>query len=63
MQRTLRDYSHCNMSGAGFSTATDEQLREYVNPGETLSHKSSVGLLFDEMHIRRDWFLTKTQEI
>ena len=50
-QRTLRDYSHCNMSGAGFSTASDEQLREYVNPGETLSCKSLVEILFDEMHI------------
>ena len=40
------------MSGAGFSTATDEQLREYVNPGETLSRKSLVGLLFGEMHVK-----------
>ena len=58
-QRTLRDYSHCNMSGAGFSTATDEQLREYVNPGETLSHKSLVGLLFDEMHIKEGLVFNK----
>ena len=58
-QRTLRDYSHCNMSGAGFSTATDEQLREYVNPGETLSHKSLVGLLFDEMHIKEGLIFNK----
>ena len=58
-QRTLRDYSHCNMSDAGFSTATDEQLREYVNPGETLSHKSLVGLLFDEMHIKEGLVFNK----
>ena len=58
-QRTLWDYSHCNMSGAGFSTATDEQLREYVNPGETLSHKSLVGLLFDEMHIKEGLVFNK----
>ena len=58
-QRTLRDYSHCNMSGAGFSTATDEQMREYVNPGETLSHKSLVGLLFNEMHIKEGLVFNK----
>lgn len=51
-ERTLRDYSHFNETDAGFSVATDDQLRECVKLSETPNRKSLVGLLFDEMHIK-----------
>ena len=43
-------------SGAGFSAATDNQLRQYARLSATPDHKNIVGLLFDEVHIK---FLTK----
>ena len=51
-ERTLRDYTHFNSTGAGFSDATDSQLKEYAKLDESPNHKNLVGLLFDEIHIK-----------
>ena len=51
-ERTLRDYTHFNSTGAGFSDATDHQLKEHAKLDESPNHKNLVGLLFDEIHIK-----------
>jgi len=51
-ERTLRDYTHFNSTGAGFSDATDCQLKEHAKLDESPNHKNLVGLLFDEIHIK-----------
>lgn len=58
-QRTLRDYTHFNTTGAGFSAATDDQLKQYAKLGETPNCRSLVGLLFDEMHIKEGLVFNK----
>jgi len=46
----LRDYTHFNSTGAGFSDATDCQ--EHAKLDESPNHNNLVGLLFDEIHIK-----------
>ncbi|XP_065883726.1 uncharacterized protein [Dysidea avara] len=58
-ERTLQDYTHFNTTGAGFSAATDNQLREYARLSATPNHKNNVGLLFDEMHIKEGLVFSK----
>ena len=51
-ERTLRDYTHFNSTETGFSDATDSQLKEHAKLAESPNHKTLVGLLFDEIHIK-----------
>ena len=51
-EHALCDYTHFNSTGAGFSDATDSQLKEHAKLGESPNHKNLVGLLFDEIHIK-----------
>ena len=59
-ERTLQDYTHFNSTKAGFSDATDDQLREYARLSDTPNHKNLVGLLFDEMHIKEGLVFNKS---
>ena len=52
-ERTLRDYTHFNSTGAGFSDATDHQLKEHAKLDKSPNHKNLVGLLCDEIHIKK----------
>jgi len=49
-------HTHFNTTGAGFSTAADNQLREYARLND---HKNIIGLLFDEMHIKEGLIFNK----
>ena len=53
-QRTLRDYSHCIKSNAGFSNETDVQLMSAPEVANAKEWQKIVILLLDEMHIRDD---------
>ena len=53
-QRTLRDYTHCVQSGAGFSAGVDRQLLQAANLSSCPEWHKLVVLLLDEMHIRED---------
>ena len=53
-QRTLRDYTHCVQSGAGFSAEVDRQLLQAANFRSCPEWHKLVVLLLDEMHIRED---------
>ena len=53
-QRTLRDYSHCVKSEAGFSTDVDLLLMQANNMPSCPEHQKLVILLLDEMYIRED---------
>jgi len=59
-ERTLRDYTHFNSTKAGFSDATDDQLREYARLNGTPNHKNLAGLLLDEMHIKEGLVFNKS---
>jgi len=39
-ERTLRDYTHFNSTGAGFSAATDDQWKRYAKLNDTLNHNN-----------------------
>ena len=53
-QRTLRDYTHCVKSGAGFSIEVDHQLLRAANMASCPDWHKLVVLLLDEMYIRED---------
>ena len=53
-QRTLRDYSHCVKSQAGFSAAVGKQLMEAANLSSCKPYERLVILSLDEMYIRED---------
>ena len=53
-QRTLRDYSQCVKSTAGFSTAVDQQLMAAANLTTCKPWEKLVILLLDEMYVRED---------
>ncbi len=53
-QRTLRDYSHCVKSGAGFSAAVDCQLMQAAGLASCEAWEKLVVLLLDEMYVRED---------
>ena len=53
-QRTLRDYSHCVKSEAGFSTAVDRLLMQANDMPSCPNWKKLVVILIDEMYIRED---------
>ena len=58
-QRTLRDYSHCVKSEAGFSTAVDLLLMQANSMSSCPEWKKLVVLLLDEMYIRDDLLYNK----
>ena len=52
-QRTLRDYSHCVKSGAGFTADVDDQLiRAAKLSSESPEWHKLVIILIDEMHVK-----------
>jgi len=59
-ERTLWDYTHLNSTKAGFSDATDDQLREYARLDNIPNHKNLVGLSLDEMHIKEGFVFNKS---
>ena len=61
-ERTLQYYTHFNTTGAGFSAATDNQLRQHARLSATPDYKNIVGLLFDEMHIKEGLFFNKNTD-
>ena len=50
-QRTLRDYTHCVQSGAGFSAEVDRQLLQAANFRSCPEWHKLVVLLLDDMHV------------
>ena len=58
-QRTLRDYSKCVKAGPGFSKEVDEQFLSAARLSSP-QWQALVGLILDEMHVRRTWFMTNT---
>ena len=53
-QRTLRDYTHCVKSCAGFSTDVDAQLMQAAGYPSCQEWQKLVILILDEMYIRED---------
>ena len=53
-QRTLRDYTHCVQSGAGFSTQVDQLLMQAAALASCPEWHKLVIILLDEMHICED---------
>ena len=53
-QRTLRDYTHCVKSHAGFSTDVDAQLMQAAGYPSCQEWQKLIILILDEMYIRED---------
>ena len=53
-QHTLRDYTHCIESRAGFSAEVDHLLMQAANLASCQEWQRLVILLLDEMHIKED---------
>ena len=53
-KRTLRDYTHCVKSSAGFSAEVDLQLMQAAGIPSCQEWEKFVVLLLDEMYIRED---------
>ena len=58
-QRTLRDYSYCQRSEAGFSTAVDLLLMKANSMSSCPDWQKLVILLLDEMYIKEDLVYNK----
>ena len=53
-QRTLRDYSHCVKSAAGYSLDVDRQLMQAADFASCPEWHKLVILLMDEIHIKEN---------
>ena len=58
-QRTLRDYTHCVSSSAGFSADVDRHLMEIADVSKCPEFKKNVALVIDEMYIKEDLVYNK----
>ena len=58
-QRTLRDYSQCVKSAAGFSAAVDSQLMQAASLHDCKAYEKLVVILIDEMYVREDLVFEK----
>ena len=58
-QRTLRDYTHCIKSDAGFSAEVDLQLMQAIGLPSCQQWEKLVILLIDEMYIKEDLVYNK----
>jgi len=58
-QRTLRDYTHCFDSKIGFSNDVDGMLMDAAKLSSCEEHEKYVGILIDEMHIRKELIYSK----
>ena len=58
-QRTLRDYTHCVNSTAGFSAALDRHLMEVADVNACPEFKKNVVIIMDEMYIKEDLVFNK----
>ena len=59
-QRTLRDYTHCIASSAGFSAAVDNHLIDVADVNKCPEYKKNVILIVDEMYIKEDVVYNKS---
>ena len=58
-QRTLRDYTHCVTSSAGFSADVDRYLLKVANIRECAQFQKNVAMVIDEMYIKEDLVYNK----
>lgn len=58
-QRTLRDYTHCVTSTAGFSADVDRYLMKVVNISSIPEFQKNVILVIDEMYIKEELVYNK----
>ena len=58
-QRTLRDYTHCVSSTAGFSASVDRHLMEIADVSKYPEFKKNVVIIMNEMYIKEDLVFNK----
>ena len=57
--RTLRDYRHASSCKPGFSVETDQELLEAVRQQRPQHLAKFVGIILDEMHVKKGLFFDK----